>query len=127
MEDGERKARVLQCVQWRVQLNALHAEAWGVALQARTANVSELARAVTRLSIVMREVVDELQRDAGVAQAYRDAAAMRQDPFELAEAVLAVSDESAGLSRVRAVAVRRELRRSERPSVALAVFAESLR
>ena len=61
---GDRKARVLQCLQWRVQLNHAHADAWAVTMEARTANVTELARAVTRLSIIMREMVDECQQHA---------------------------------------------------------------
>ena len=95
MGDGERKARVLQCVQWRVQLNALHGQGYDVAHVARTANVVELGRIVTRLAILMREIVDELQRDAGESQAFRDDAEMRLDPFDLAESVLARADERA--------------------------------
>jgi hypothetical protein len=71
LTDGERKARVRVCREWRGRLNQVHADAWMVCQEARTPNVLELARDVTRLAIVVREMVDELEREAGSPVAER--------------------------------------------------------
>jgi hypothetical protein len=84
MSDGERKARILQCRQWRVQLNSVHGDCWEVAQLSRTPNVASLARSVTRLAIIMREMVDELQRDAGLPVPSREAV-LREDAYDVAQ------------------------------------------
>jgi len=70
--DGELKARLLACRQWRGRLRVVRAESWMVCEEARTANVIDLARAVTQLTILVGEMVNELEREATETLASHD-------------------------------------------------------